>query len=169
MKRPLLVNVAELLRRPGSERHMDVVVPAIDIGLRDPRVPSDADVRVVASLESAGGGIVVTGRVETDWYGQCRRCLSPTKGRQVSEIAELYQETVTAPDAFPVVGDQVDLEQMTREALVIDLPSAPLCRDDCAGICASCGADLNLSPCGCPAETADPRWAALDVLREQHD
>jgi uncharacterized protein len=51
-----------------------------------------------------------------------------------------------------------------RDAIVLELPMAPLCRDDCRGLCPQCGADRNEADCGCVAP-ADPRWANLDVLR----
>ncbi len=53
---------------------------------------------------------------------------------------------------------------MIRDAVVTSLPFAPLCRADCAGLCARCGADLNLEPCVCPPQT-DVRWAALAEVR----
>ena len=53
----------------------------------------------------------------------------------------------------------------TRDAVLLELPLAPLCRPDCAGLCPTCGADLNEGPCACPPAEGDPRWAALDALR----
>ena len=67
-------------------------------------------------------------------------------------------------DTYPLEGDQLDLRPLVRDALLLEPPLAPLCRDDCRGLCADCGADLNLGPCQClPA--LDARWQALDVLR----
>ncbi len=60
--------------------------------------------------------------------------------------------------------DQVDLELVSREAILLDLPLAPLCREDCAGLCPTCGIDLNEGACDCAPSTADPRWSALDAL-----
>ena len=53
------------------------------------------------------------------------------------------------------------------EALLIDAPVAPLCRDDCAGICPVCGGDRNETPCDCVQAPRDERWAALDALRDE--
>ena len=67
-------------------------------------------------------------------------------------------------DTYPLEGDQLDLRPLVRDALLLELPLAPLCREDCRGLCAECGADLNLGPCQCrPA--LDARWRALDALR----
>ena len=51
-----------------------------------------------------------------------------------------------------------------RDALLLDLPAAPLCRDDCAGLCPSCGIDLNQFTCSCDMSIPDPRWDALREL-----
>ena len=101
------------------------------------------------------------------WHGQCRRCLSDTSGVSVSEIHELYQRTITDPDAFEIVGEQIDLGPVAREAVLLDAPATPLCRPDCAGLCPVCGVNRNETACSCDGTVTDPRWAALDQLREQ--
>jgi uncharacterized protein len=60
------------------------------------------------------------------------------------------------------------LRPLVRDALLLELPLAPLCREDCRGLCAHCGADLNDGPCDC-APPRDPRWDALDVLGAGED
>jgi len=167
LKRPLLVNAHELLRRPGSERRIEVEVPAVDVGLDDARLVDDAVVRIDIVCSSLNDGIVVDGRVSTVHRGECRRCLRPVVERVESRVHELYQETLTDPDAFPIDNDQIDLVSVVRETLLIDLPEAPLCRDECRGLCASCGTDLNDGACGCVQENVDPRWAALDGILDQ--
>jgi len=85
---------------------------------------------------------------------------------QVSEVHELYQRIVTDPEAFEIVGDQLDLRDVVRELLLLDVPSTPLCQPDCAGLCRTCGANLNDTACACDGPPADPRWSALDQLRD---
>ena len=58
----------------------------------------------------------------------------------------------------------IDLEPMVRDALLLELPLAPLCNPDCAGLCATCGANHNLTRCECVTSEIDPRWAALRSL-----
>ena len=165
MANPLRVNAAELLRRPGSEKHLELQVTVADLGLDDERFrPGDAVV-VHLRLEALTDGIVVNGEVVAPWHGICRRCATTATGELHSEVHELYQETVTDPDAFPLEGEQLDLEPMVREVLVLDAPQSPLCRPDCAGLCPQCGTDLNTGSCGCQQVAADPRWAALDQLK----
>ncbi|HLI79557.1 MAG TPA: DUF177 domain-containing protein [Candidatus Binataceae bacterium] len=62
-------------------------------------------------------------------------------------------------------GDQIDLSPLIREQFLLSLPTRPLCREDCRGLCPRCGINLNNGECSCSEETADPRLAALRNLK----
>ena len=64
-------------------------------------------------------------------------------------------------------GDELDLDQLIREQLELALPSRILCRSDCQGLCAQCGADMNEVACQCAAPV-DTRWQALADLQKKH-
>jgi uncharacterized protein len=163
---PLLVNAAELLRRSGLQKDFAMQVPLVDLDvIDDPRFVDGTEVDVRLHLESMNDGIVVDGTVSVPWVGTCRRCLEPTGDTSVSEVHELYQRTLTDPDAFEIVGEQVDLRALARELVLLDAPSTPLCRPDCAGLCPTCGINLNEGSCSCSGPPVDPRWSALDQLK----
>lgn len=166
-KSQLRVNALEMLRRPGTLRTVRYDVDPSVLDLADERLVADNAVEVDLTCESLSDGIVVRGRITAAFHGECRRCLQPLTGRISPEVHELYQTTVTDPDAFPIENDQIDLAPMIRETVLLELPEGPLCRPDCAGLCARCGADLNEAPCSCPTETVDPRWSALDAIRDE--
>ena len=170
MRTQLVINAAELLRRPGSERDVDLAVQPEELDVVDGRLLPGAPVGVRLHLESLGNGIVVTGTVSAE----LGRFLPPVPGpgrpaRRRSTSTSCYQETVTDPDAFELVGDQLDLRPMVRELVLLDLPEAPVCRDDCAGLCPTCGVDRNEVSCGCTTTATDPRWDALGALRAELD
>ncbi len=167
--RPLLVNVAELLRHPASRQEVHVELPSEGLTVLDAAVPAGALIDVDVALESLSDGVVVTGRVSAPWEGSCRRCLGPAGGTLDVLVRELYQPKPDSDEAFPIVADQLDLEPLVREALLLDLPLAPLCRPDCAGLCPECGADRNEADCGHRADDHDPRWDVLDELRGRLD
>jgi uncharacterized protein len=77
------------------------------------------------------------------------------------EGAEVASEDL---DLFPYDGEVVDLEPLLREQFVLAVPYAPLCREDCKGLCPQCGVDRNSTPCQCEAP-GDPRLAALKGLK----
>jgi uncharacterized protein len=159
----LRVNAIELLRSPGSLREVAATLPADAVGVEDARVSGDVEVALTAT--SSVDGIVVHGTVSTPWHGQCRRCLSDVAGVAAALVEEIYQVDPRLDDAVAIVGDQIDLAPVVREYVLLDLPEAPLCRDDCAGICPQCGADRNESPCSCDTAVTDLRWSALEGLR----
>lgn len=167
MADPLVVNAAELLRRPGSDKTIEVEVPLEALDIDDERFPDGAEASVRLHLESLSDGIVVDGELEVPWHGSCRRCLADASGVTRSEVHELYQRTLTDPDAFEIVGDQLDLRPVVRELALLDAPATPLCRDDCAGLCPTCGINRNDDDCDCSPPPPDPRWAALDDLKRR--
>ena len=167
-ERLLLVNVAELLRRPASRKEVHVRAHLEGLRVGDAEVVPGSEIDVDVELESLTDGIVVTGRVVAEWEAPCRRCLAPVGGRADVAVRELYQPPPrTDEDAFELHGEQLDLEPLVREAVVLELPLAPLCRDDCRGLCTICGADLNETDCGHDQRPVDPRWAALEGLAER--
>jgi uncharacterized protein len=64
------------------------------------------------------------------------------------------------------LDERIDLSQMTVEQIVLALPMKPLCKPDCRGLCALCGANRNLASCDCAPEDTDPRWAPLKTLQK---
>ena len=77
------------------------------------------------------------------------------------EGAEVHEEDL---DVFAFDGEKIDLEPLFREQFVLAIPFAPLCREDCKGLCPQCGTDLNSGTCTCE-KPIDPRLAALKGLK----
>src|SRR3954462_9941379 len=100
MSNPLLINAAELLRRPGTERRVELESTVAELGIVDPRFDADAAVEIALRLESLSAGFVVDGRFPVPWADPCRRCLAPASGEVVCEVHELYQQVITDPDSF---------------------------------------------------------------------
>lgn len=165
MASPLRLNAVELLRRPGSDRQVRVDTTVGELAIEDPRLDANAPVAVDLHLDVLTDGIVVTGTLQTTWHGDCRRCAVACSGPLDIAVHELYQRIITDPDAFEL-GDLLDLEPMVRELLLLDAPATPVCRPDCRGLCPVCGIDRNTTTCTCTTEVSDPRWSALDALRD---
>ena len=85
-------------------------------------------------------------------------------GQVTAQVRERYAPdggTDADEDAYLLAGDELDLEPLARDAVLLDLPLAPLCSEECLGLCPQCGANWNEGSCGCPPVT-DARWSALD-------
>ncbi len=163
---PFRVPVSTLLRHPGESQREVRRGRIPDLAVIATWVPAGSEVAVDVLLESVHGGILATGTVGADWVGECRRCLAKAQGRVDATVRELFETGPESDDSYPLHGDQLDLEPLARDAVALELPLAPLCSEGCRGLCAQCGADLNTAECSCAAVVRDPRWADLDVLRE---
>jgi uncharacterized protein len=167
---PWVIDTRELGRRPGTSRAVARNAPATHtLGFEGViAVPKGAEVELDLLLESVVEGVLVSGRASSAVVGECSRCLDPIASGIEVEITELFaypdsttDETTDEDEVSRLVHDLVDLEPVVRDAIVLALPNAPLCSEDCAGLCPECGgkwADLGPDH---RHETIDPRWAAL--------
>lgn len=157
-------NVADLLHRPGSRRVLHLDAPLAGLAVTGSAVPEGEAVTVDLLLERVPEGIVVRGAVRAHWTASCSRCLRPIGGELECEVQELFEPTPLEGETYPLEHDAVELAYPIRDAVLLELPVAPLCRPDCAGLCPVCGRDRNDDPCSCDQRTPDPRWAALSQL-----
>jgi uncharacterized protein len=161
----LVVPVADLLPHPGSTKRVERTAVLEDLAVSGSRVPDGEPVRVDVELQAVNDGIVAVGEVRVPWAGECRRCLRPLRGEVVAAVQEIYERDPVDGETRLLEDVVVDLTEMTRDAVLLELPLVPLCHDDCAGLCPVCGVNRNDTTCTCVVETKDPRWAALDDLR----
>jgi uncharacterized protein len=167
----LAVDVRELLQQPGAHKHVVLRAVLPDLATPVAYVPPEEPVTVDAELESVVEGLLVTGRVRATVRLRCVRCLREVDQELQVDVRELFtldpRDDENEGYAVPA-DDRLPLDTMARDALVLALPSFPLCRPDCAGLCPQCGADRNTTNCGHGAAGAtDPRWAALAGLRQE--
>ncbi len=185
----------QLGRQAGSALTQTRTVPAPDdLRLELIGVPAGADVALEVRFEAVSEGVLATGTATVPLAGECARCLAPLISSVIVGFQELYlyaegrhdkhdkhgkhdrydnhdeQEEQDAEGLYHLDGDLLDLEPAFRDAVVLALPMSPLCREDCPGLCAECGAPLADAGPGHQHDAAvDPRWAALRQLSEQGD
>jgi len=114
-------------------------------------------IRYRVQVERIGGELLVRGAVSHRFVCPCSRC------------AEFFEREIGDSQFFanyPVEDSTefVDLTPEMREAIILALPGYPVCRDDCKGLCAHCGANLNRKRCSCRPVTTSGSWAGLDRL-----
>lgn len=163
------INVADLRRRLGERRvvPIDILLPLLEVVASR---TTDAPVVGEVTIESIERGVTVTGHVQLDWEGECRRCLDVVVGSERVEIMDIFQ--VGAPEdvdeIMELVDDLVDLVPLVRDAALVGLPLAPLCGDDCAGPdpdrYPTVTADQHDEASSLADRPPDPRWAVLGEL-----
>src|SRR5215469_1827135 len=163
-------------KRPGEFRDERRTATAPDgLGSGLVLVPAGADVALDLRFEAVSEGVLVTGSAVAPLTGECARCLEPLASTIEVSFQELYRylpdpgEDENDGEERFLDGDHLDLEPAFRDAVVLALPLSPLCRDDCPGLCAECGAKLaDVGPDYGHGDKVDPRWGALAQL-DVHD
>ena len=128
------------------------------LDLNDEYLKPFAGIRYNLSVQRLGGELLVRGRLEQDFDAVCSRCGADfdftVKVDDFTTSVEIDEKT-----------EFVDLTDELRESIILGLPTYPVCREDCRGVCSTCGKNLNEGPCSCQEESGDGRWGALDALK----
>lgn len=161
----LVVAVADLLKHPGATKPVEREEVLDGLAVSGSRVPQGERVGLELELQAVNDGIVAVGTVRAPWTGECRRCLRSVTGDVVAEVREIYERDPVEGETRLLEDAMVDLAEMARDVILLELPLAPLCVEDCAGLCPVCGVNRNDMTCTCVVEAPDPRWAALEDLR----
>jgi uncharacterized protein len=169
---PLVVNISRLGRRPGAMFPLQQTVdnPA-RIGLDLIAVAAGAPLALDMRVESVSEGVLVSGTVSAPISGECSRCLTPFEEQLHVDVTELYaypdsltEATTEDDEVGRVIADTVDLEQPIIDAVGLELPFSPVCRDGCPGLCAICGVALANAEPEHHHDQIDPRWAKLTTM-----
>jgi ribonuclease-3 len=138
-----MIDVHDLLGHPGLARSYDLLGTIDGLATELVAVPDDAVLGGGLALESVIEGVFVTGSITGTWRVGCARCLTEQSQPFTVEIAELVTSTAIEPadaedDGYVLVDEQLDVDQIVRDAVGVEMPFAPLCRPDCQGLCATC-------------------------------
>ena len=180
-------NTYELPRRAGEmkEYELDLVLQE-PVGIPLISVPTAATIEVDMRLESVTEGVLVSAQIFATAIGECTRCLDPIELDIDRSIQELYRYAPTNEkggrrnkggkkidsdiddldndDELEMEGDYIDLETPIRDAIVLELPINPLCRQDCPGLCPDCGGKWAELEADHLHEVIDVRWKGLAGL-----
>jgi uncharacterized protein len=116
---------------------------------------------------TTGNGFALRLRFEVGLHGPCQRCLEDADVEVAVDAREIEQpgsgdDDLTSPY---VDGEELDLRAWARDALALELPTQIACSEECRGLCAICGANLNEDPSHEHERPPDPRWAKLSELK----
>ena len=171
------INVSQLLKEPiGSARNYEVN-EVIDIA-GDGR---DSLVQGEVELIHTNRGVLVKGALRTEVEVNCNRCLTPFNCPLTLNIEEEYFPTTDIASGVPLPLPEdtssftidehhiLDLTEAIRQYALLAIPMKLLCCEDCAGLCPSCGHNLNQGPCSCLPNEIDHRWDKLSKLAPTRD
>jgi uncharacterized protein len=167
------IELVDLEHGKGEFEH---VYEPEELDLGDDRVNLCGRASLSGRVRKAGAEVFFQGHVETCVQVDCDRCLKPIQlpvasdfsleyitanEYEASRTAELTEDLMTV-SVFD--GASIDLDEIAKEQILLLVPTRSLCREDCKGICLTCGADRNAIDCNCGQMEIDPRWGALKNL-----
>lgn len=149
----LRIDVADLLAHPGARRELSLTEQLEDLAGSSARVVGP--VHLELSLERISEGIVARGLITAPWQAECSLCLNEVSESLEVHVDELFEPTPVDGETYPIEGHEVDLEQLVRDAVVLELPLAPHCDPPCVSALPEQDED---------DRATDPRWAVLSEL-----
>jgi uncharacterized protein len=168
MQADWVVPVRSMVGKPGSMEQMDFNVELEERwGTEMVEIPNGDSIGIELRLESVHEGILATGKAFGTAKTQCSRCLEALDDPFRVAFQELFAYSGESDDDLLVIDNTVDLEEVVRDAVVISFPFQPVCDEDCMGLCAECGLNLNDHPDHVHEGQIDPRWAELKKLKEE--
>jgi uncharacterized protein len=180
------VDVSEIKLEAGSHQTFQLQISVDPVELAGQLIQFDRPFTGEAEIWNAGDRLLVRASLSGEALLPCSRCLTrfalPLETEFEEEFIEGqpgYKAAVEDDDEAEdesgrnvsyFTGDEIDLNDTLRDNILLELPMQPLCRDDCAGLCPSCGTNLNEGPCSCvEAKQVDSRFAALQQLLRKPD
>jgi uncharacterized protein len=169
--------IVDLLSLTDEPLTFGFTVGPVEIGLETEGVKIADDIEVKGELSKNAAKTDVRGKIRAPLEIDCTRCLTPVR----RELDIVFDVDFVGKEMFPnskethlgssdldtdiLEGNELDLSQVVREQILLNLPEQITCREDCRGICPTCGKDLNEGECKCSEDEMDPRWAALKDLK----
>ena len=168
----MLINLSELLSDPGYSKtfECDVFTDSFetDFGKYDviEKKPIELTITNVGKNK-----VSLSGKVEVSLNIPCDRCLEDVRSdisfflEKSAEAGNTDQEAVKESEEQDYIdGYYLDVEALVFSEVLLNIPSKTLCREDCKGLCLKCGANLNISECGCDRQVLDPRMSAIQDI-----
>ena len=157
--------ILDLDRTASGRSELEIAGP-VDLGLGSEQ-PRDVVVRGLATVDNLEHRVLLAGTLQARGRAECSRCLDTFElvWDVPLEIMVLRDVDSDEADGDTLVllqnSGEVDLRAAVTESVVLALPLAPVCREDCRGLCPSCGSNRNTDTCNCEEEDYDPRWEGL--------
>lgn len=163
----MLLGLTKIMDNPGACVPFETSLDLRTMRFGD-QFPVQEPVLASGTVKNTAGVLVMSGEVSTVLHGVCDRCAQPFTRRIVFPIQAVLVTALENEDeadewTFLLEGDQADLDEIVTAVFVLNMDSKLLCKEDCAGLCCRCGANLNEGQCNCKPEV-DPRLAVLKQL-----
>ena len=164
------LDLRDVIHRPDAEKSFQYQLDLSQLDFYG-RKPITRPVVAEGSVINHAGALVLNGTARSELDLVCDRCGKEFSREKAVPLDCLLADELEDEENDEIVlleGSEVDLDELVTTAFVLAMDTKNLCSEDCKGLCAKCGADLNLGPCGCRPEV-DPRLAALAQLLDDEN
>lgn len=162
------INVIQSQENIGEQYIFEFVTSANDLDVIVDQYSIQGDITVKGYIVNTGNAFKVSGNIDLLKHFQCDRCLENFTHKQEFSFSEEYKRVdeiiLNSDEMIGFSGDDIDISDLVREAILLSQPLNNICSSDCRGLCIKCGANLNKKDCGCDRHIMDPRLAALQKL-----
>ncbi len=161
------LDLREVILVPGASKAFNCELETE--GLDFPSVTAyTAKPHAAGRVYNEAGILRLEGTLSADMHCVCDRCGETYEMHKqtVLDAVIVEEENEEFPEYFVLDGYELDLDELLSTCFILDMETKFLCREDCKGLCARCGKNLNLGPCSCKAEV-DPRFAVLEQLLDK--
>lgn len=146
------MNLSAIMKNEGAVKALDERLAIDGVELPEGFVPIDGESKVVGSIKNIGQELLLDASVSMTVLRVCDRCLNDAATEVAFAVSEHLLPETRAQEAdekggIVLVDGVLDLEELVKNRLVLHLPIKHLCSEDCKGLCAQCGANLNAAPC----------------------
>jgi len=169
--------IIDLITLRDSPHEFECLLEAQEIDLESEDAELKNAVKVKGKLTKHIAQTDVEGTIGAQLEIDCTRCLQKID----KDLEFAFEAAFVTPENFTeakeaelstkdldvsvIEGNEIDLTELVREQILLNLPEQVFCREDCKGLCEKCGANRNLIDCNCKEKEIDPRWAALKNLK----
>lgn len=163
----MLLELSKIIEKPGAFLPFETSVDLSTLCFGG-QYPVRESVRAAGEIRNTAGVLLMHGTVHAALRGVCDRCAQPFERAlaipfQAVLVTSLENEDEADVWTFLLEGTRADLDEIVTSVFVLNMDSKLLCKENCAGLCCRCGANLNEGPCKCTPEV-DPRLAVLKQL-----
>ena len=162
------LELKDIIHVPDAKKTFQFQVDLSDLEFYG-RKPISRPVLAEGSVTNHAGALVLEGTARSVLDLACDRCgkeFSREKAVQLDSLVAQNLEDEENDEIILLDGTELDLDDVVTTAFVLAMDTKNLCSDDCKGLCAGCGVNLNEEPCRCRPEV-DPRLAALAQLLDK--
>lgn len=169
--------IIDLIKLENSPLELDFALASEEIDLDSEEAKLKSETSVKGVLTKSAAETEIAGNIKTIVEIECARCLSPIEKKieipfraafiQPEHYSENKETELNAEDldVSIIENDEINLTELVREQILLNLPEQIFCSENCQGLCPKCGVNKNTQTCNCEEKEIDPRWAVLKDLK----